>query len=96
MTDPAPNPRVVPVAELDHALTAQIIIAWAGEKGEDPRLGWWRCDLVSEFGGEDLFKRLLPNTWDWAVLQGAREAIAAPVLADRVDEPRQCRGRGVA
>ena len=49
-------------------------VAWAGEKGEEPRLGWWRSDLVSEFGGEDLFKRLLPSTWQWAVLQGARAA----------------------
>jgi hypothetical protein len=29
---------------------------------------------VHEFGGEDLFRRLLPATWRWAVLQGAREA----------------------
>jgi hypothetical protein len=61
-------------SSLDHALTAQFIVAWAGETGEDGRLRWWKSDLVSEFGGEDLFKRLLPNTWDWAVLQGAREA----------------------
>lgn len=64
----------VPVPELDFALTAQIVVAWAGEGGEEPRLGWWRCDLVSEFGGEDLFRRLLPHTWQWAVLQGVREA----------------------
>jgi hypothetical protein len=30
--------------------------------------------MVSEYGGEDLFRRLLPNTWRWAVLQAAREA----------------------
>lgn len=64
----------VPTKDLDHALTAQFVVAWAGETGEEGRLKWWRSDLVSEFGGEDLFKRLLPNTWDWAVLQGAREA----------------------
>ena len=64
----------IPLSALDHALTAQLIVAWAGESGEEPRLGWWRSDLVSEFGGEDLFRRLLPNTWEWAVLQGAREA----------------------
>jgi len=40
-------------------------------------LGWWRSDLVSEFGGEDLFQRLLPYTWQWAVLQGARAAARA-------------------
>lgn len=61
-------------AELDAALTAQLIVAWAGESGEERRLGWWRTDMVSEFGGEDLFGRLLPNTSRWAVLQTAREA----------------------
>lgn len=61
-------------SELDGALTAQLIVAWAGESGEEPRLGWWRSDLVSEWGGQDLFQRLLPTTWRWAVLQGAREA----------------------
>ena len=61
------------LSEIDSALTAQIIVAWAGEGGEEKRLGWWRSDLISEFGGEDLFKRLLPNTWAWATLQGARE-----------------------
>lgn len=62
------------MSNIDLALTAQIVVAWAGESGEDKRLGWWRSDLVSEFGGEDLFRRLLPSTWRWAVLQGAREA----------------------
>lgn len=61
-------------SELDLALTAQIVVAWAGEGGEDPRLGWWQTDLVSEYGGEDLLKRLLPRTWPWAVLQAVREA----------------------
>ncbi len=61
-------------ASLDAVLTAQLVVAWAGESGEQKRLGWWRTDLVSEFGGEDLFKQLLPHTWRWAVLQGAREA----------------------
>lgn len=66
--------RAVPLSDIDLALTAQFVIAWAGEAGEEPRLGWWKTDLVSEFGGQDLFERLLPNTWQWAVLQGAREA----------------------
>jgi len=61
-------------SDLDLALTAQIVVAWAGEGGEDPRLGWWQTDLVSEFGGEDLLKRLLPRTWPWAMLQAVREA----------------------
>lgn len=64
----------IPRSELDHVLTAQLALAWAGEAGEEPRLGWWRSDLTSEFGGEDLFQRLLPRTWRWATLQGAREA----------------------
>lgn len=64
----------VQISEIDFILTAQIAIAWAGESGEEPRLSWWRTDLVSEFGGEDLFKRLLPHSWRWAVLQGVREA----------------------
>ena len=57
------------------SLTAQIVVAWAGEAGKDDsrRLGWWTSDLVSEYGGEDLFKHLLPTTWRWAVLQAARE-----------------------
>jgi hypothetical protein len=61
-------------AALDHALTAQLVVACAGESGEEGRLRWWKSDLVSEYGGKDLFIRLLPHTWDWAVLQAAREA----------------------
>ncbi len=64
----------IPTSAVDALLTAQFAIAWAGERGESPRLGWWRTDLVSEFGGEDLFQQLLPDTWRWAVLQAAREA----------------------
>lgn len=60
--------------QLDAMLTAQLAVAWAGEGGDEPRLGWWRTDLVSEYGGEDLFRRLLPDTWRWATLQAVREA----------------------
>lgn len=67
-------PGLIPVSEIDRLLTVQIAVAWAGEGGEQPRLGWWKSDLVSEFGGEDLFKQLLPHTWEWAVLQAVREA----------------------
>jgi hypothetical protein len=63
-----------PGAVLDWLLAAQLAVAWAGESGEERRLGWWRSDLASEFGGDDLFRRLLPHTWQWATLQGAREA----------------------
>ncbi len=68
------QPGPIPVSEIDLLLTVQIAVAWAGEGGEVPRLGWWKSDLVSEFGGEDLFKQLLPHTWEWAVLQAVREA----------------------
>ena len=70
---PRPERAPIPMSDIDLALTAQIVVAWAGETGEEKRLGWWRSDLVSEYGGEDLFRRLLPSTWPWAVLQGARE-----------------------
>ena len=74
-TTTQPAPATSPsTAELDLLLTAQLAVAWAGEGGEEPRLNWWRSDLCSEFGGEDLFSRLLPHTWRWAVLQAAREA----------------------
>jgi hypothetical protein len=63
-----------PASTLDAVLTAQIAVAWAGEGGDEPRLSWWRTDLASEFGGEDLFQRLVPSTWRWAVLQAVREA----------------------
>lgn len=68
-----PTRNMNPTA-LDDVLTIQLAVAWAGETGDPPRLGWWRSDMVSEYGGEDLFRRLLPNTWRWAVLQAAREA----------------------
>lgn len=64
----------IPLSEIDLLLTAQLAIGWAGERGEDRRLGWWRTDLVSEFGGRDLFARLLPHSWEWAVFQSVREA----------------------
>jgi hypothetical protein len=64
----------LPTSTLNTLLTAQLAVAWAGEAGEEPRLGWWRTDLASEFGGEDLLRRLTPRTWQWAVLQSLREA----------------------
>ena len=68
------SPVMILASEIDLILTAQLAVAWAGEKGEKRRLGWWQTDLVSEFGGKDLFKQLMPHTWEWAVLQAAREA----------------------
>ncbi len=63
-----------PLSTLDRILTAQIIVGWAGEEGEEPRLEWWQSDLVLEDGGATLFQELLPETWRWALLQGVREA----------------------
>lgn len=61
---------------LDKILSAQFIVGWAGESGEEPRLGWWQTDMCSEFGGEDLFQQILPRTHEWATLQTVREAAA--------------------
>jgi hypothetical protein len=85
-TTPAPS-----TAALDLLLTAQIAVAWAGEGhvGEEPRLGWWRSDLTSEFGGRDLFERLLPRTFRWASFQAVREAArrADAELRERAHNP---------
>jgi len=64
--------------DIDTLLAAQIIVAWAGEKGDtdEPsgrRLEWWRTELIGE-GAEYDLKELLPNTWHWAMLQSARYA----------------------
>ena len=61
---------------LDAVLEAQFIVAWVGEsgEGENRRLGWWTTQLGDEYAGVDLFRRLLPKTWRWAVLEAAREA----------------------
>ena len=65
---------------LDQILTLQLLVAWAGEAdAAPPRLGWWRTAMADEFGGEDLFQRLMPHTFRWAVLEAARLA------AKRVD-----------
>lgn len=66
-------PLVIPNSEIDALLTAQFAVAWAGEGGETPRLGWWKSDMVSEFGGRDLLKSLLPLTSEWGALQAVRE-----------------------
>ncbi len=65
-------------SDIDSLLSAQLIVAWAGEKGdpEEPasqRLGWWQTNLVGE-GAEYEFKDLLPNTWRWGMLQAVRHA----------------------
>jgi hypothetical protein len=70
-----PIDPIVSTEALDEILSLQLLVAWAGEEGDEPRrLGWWRTSMLDEFGGEDLFQRLLPNTWRWAVLEAARAA----------------------
>jgi hypothetical protein len=59
---------------LDKILTAQIAVAWAGESGEESRLRWWATDFCSEYGGEDLLRQILPQSWAWATIQSVREA----------------------
>ncbi len=63
----------VPTEHLDFALTAQIAVAWAGERGEEPRLGWWNSDYASLDGGFDLFGRLMSRSMLWTSYQAARE-----------------------
>ena len=76
----APAAAAFDSAALDQILSLQLLVGWAGEAETDPpRLGWWRTALADEFGGEDLFQRLMPHTWRWAVLDAARLA------AKRVD-----------
>ena len=71
----------IPDEHLDIILSLQLAVAWAGESESDPpRLGWWRTALFDEYGGEDLFKRLTPLTYRWAVFQCLLEA------AQRTDE----------
>ena len=71
-------------ADLDEILTLQLAVAWAGESADEDerRLGWWRSDLVSKYGGVALFERLAPRTAVWAAYEAAREA-ARVVDADK-------------
>lgn len=79
--------HALPVSTLDHILTLQLAVAWAGEGGQDaPRLGWWRTDLVKEYGFLDLARDLLPRTGRWAAFQAVREA------ARRADARARARG----
>jgi hypothetical protein len=79
---------------VDLALSRRIIVAWAGEAGDPEggrRLGWWNSNLATEFGGMDLMKRLLPRTWEWAVIQGCLEAARRKdaELRSRANDPDQ-------
>jgi hypothetical protein len=68
-------PHLTP-QELDEILSVQLLLAWAGEtpSGNQPRLGWWKTDVIDEEAGGDLWKRLLPRTHRWAGLDAARRA----------------------
>jgi hypothetical protein len=76
---------MLPTADLDEILTLQLAVAWAGEAADEdePRLGWWKTDLISKYGGIALFNRLAPRTAPWAAYEAAREA------ARRVDAERR-------
>jgi hypothetical protein len=74
------------IEQIDALLTLQLAVAWAGETGLDnPRLGWWSTQLDEEFGGLDLFSRLLPRTQLWAALDAARQAARRTEDALRTD-----------
>ncbi len=76
--------------QLDAILACQLVVAWAGERNEDePRLGWWNTDMVSEFGGHDLFARLAPRTAHWAALEVAREAARRTDASARKKDARR-------
>lgn len=67
--------------ELDAVLMLQCLVGWTGEGLTDPpRLNWWSTQLLDEWGGEDLFKRLLPRTFEWALLEATRKVA---IQADR-------------
>ncbi|MCC0179870.1 BrxE family protein, partial [Waterburya agarophytonicola K14] len=60
----------------------QFFVAWAGEGLTDPsRLNWWSTQLLDEWGGEDLFKRLLPRTFEWALLEATRQVANTSCLS---------------
>jgi hypothetical protein len=79
----------VPTSEIDYWLTAQIVVAWAGERGEEGgerRLGWWRSQVLAEYGGVHLFQSLTPKTSAWAVVQAVREVAQRADAALRANE----------
>ena len=82
--------------QLDALLTLQLATAWAGERsGDEPRLGWWATDMVSEFGGHALFARLTPRTARWAALEVAREAARRTDAAARARDANPDRLRSL-
>ncbi len=64
-TEATSRPKVLMHAtqHLDELLELQLAVAWAGESDTEPgRLGWWRTAMCDEFGGENLMRRVGPNT----------------------------------
>lgn len=83
-TDRSPLATAPLTSELDDVLTAQLIVAWAGERGDDEkRLNWWNTNLLSDDGGRFFFSMMTPRTAEWAVLQAVREAARRIDLAAR-------------
>ena len=75
--------KALPTNTLDQILAIQILIAWAGEGGDEPRLDWWKSEVLSEFGGFSTLQELMPNTALWLACKAARE------IAKREDEKRR-------
>lgn len=70
--------------DLDLVLMLQFLAGWAGEGlTEPPRLNWWSTQLLDEDTGGDFFKRLLPRTSEWALLEATRK------VAIRVDRQKR-------
>lgn len=83
---PRISASALPSSALDRILTAQMAVAWAGEGGETPRLGWWKTFMVDPDGGLALFEDLAPATYRWVVFQGAREAARRKDAAMRAQD----------
>ena len=65
----------VSTTTLDEILALQFRVAWAGESpADEPRLKWWRTDIIDELSGGDFIRRVAPRTHRWASLECAREA----------------------
>lgn len=78
----------------DLILGMQVVVAWAGEGlNELQRLGWWKTDLIDEFGGGAFFEELTPETAKWTSLEAVREAArrTEASLRDDAAEPESIR-----
>ena len=76
----------LPTSVLDEVLALQLMVAWAGEEGDDNRrLGWWRCSLTDAMTGADFFDRTTPETAGWTAMDAARRAA---IIVDRESRKR--------